>query len=67
MNEGKVTAKATFGLRNVIIVADCPYCHKRHEHHLGSRGEAGVRQAGCMQGEYVLDFTKEEKKEEEKP
>ena len=63
MNEEKVIAKATFGLRNVIIVADCPYCHKRHEHRLGTDDRAGERESGCLKGVYFLDFTKEEKKE----
>lgn len=49
----KKTAKAVNGFKRVIV-PDCPYCHKEHEHSAGSNG---VRTADCGQGEYILDFS----------
>jgi ABC-type microcin C transport system duplicated ATPase subunit YejF len=51
-----ITVKATRGLKGVVIVADCPFCHGRHEHNLGSLGELGTREAGCLRGQYTLEL-----------
>lgn len=51
-----VRAAATFlppsGRRTlgVLIVQRCPFCAAGHVH----RGKAGVRQAGCGRGEYLV-------------
>ena len=47
------TAKAVHGFKRVIV-PDCPYCHKEHQH---SEGSEGSRMADCLQGEYILDFS----------
>lgn len=45
-------AQASRGFK-CTVVADCPYCHQRHEH---GEDAQGVREAECLQGEYLLEY-----------
>lgn len=58
MDTIKAKARYKFSMnakQTVIVVDDCPYCRRSHWHSLPV-GE-GRRQAECLRGEYVLDFT----------
>lgn len=54
-------AKARYGFNNRIVVDKCPYCGKTHYHGMGPVGETSQRLAECFQGEYILNFSEENK------
>ena len=54
-HEVKKQAKARFEYNGKSIIVDyCPYCSGKHVHLLPVG--KGIRMAGCLKGEYVLDF-----------
>lgn len=56
--------KARFGFMKMIVVDECPYCHKTH-HHNEPVGN-GRRMADCFRSEYVLDFEDSEQRKQAK-